>query len=163
MQLEGTSRSTRVTMVADFIYRNGNIDDIEAVFRLNRQVFDEAWSKDVMLQSLQVGYDLQVCYLDDILVAYVLSQDILLETQIMQVCVHQDFRRLGVAKQLMLQLMQNKQDMENLMLEVRASNQGAQAFYADLGFETQGVRPNYYSKTSRLPREDAVIMSYHSQ
>lgn len=147
-------------MTADLIYRRGNIDDIEAVFRLNRQVFDEAWSRDVMLQSLQTGYDLQVCYLDDMLIAYVLSQDILQETQIMQVCVHQDFRRLGVAKQLMLQLMQGKQDMESLVLEVRASNTGAQAFYTHLGFETQGVRPNYYRKTHGLPREDAVIMSF---
>jgi ribosomal-protein-alanine N-acetyltransferase len=147
-------------MRADFIYRDGNIDDIEAVFHLNRQVFDEAWSKHTMLQSLQVGYDLYVCYVEDVLVAYVLSQDILLETQVMQVCVHQGFRGLGVAHKLMLQLMQNKRDMQALMLEVRASNQVAQSFYANLGFEQVGLRPNYYSKTKSKPREDAVVMSF---
>jgi len=150
-------------MSADFIYRDGNIDDIEAVFCLNRQVFDEAWSKETMLQSLQVGYDLFVCYQGEDLLAYVLSQDILLETQIMQVCVQQEFRRLGVAKKLMLQLMQRKRDMQALMLEVRQSNHIAQSFYANLGFKQAGVRPNYYSKTKTKPREHAVIMSYHSQ
>jgi ribosomal-protein-alanine N-acetyltransferase len=150
-------------MSADFIYRDGHIDDIEAVFRLNRQVFDEAWSKDVMLQSLQVGYDLYVCLAGDALIGYVLSQDILLETQIMQVCVHQDYRRLGVAKKLMLQLMQNKRDMQALMLEVRSSNQVAQSFYTNLGFARAGIRPNYYSKTKSKPREDAVIMAWNAQ
>jgi ribosomal-protein-alanine N-acetyltransferase len=150
-------------MSADFIYRDGHIDDIEAVFRLNRQVFDEAWSKDVMLESLQVGYDLYVCLAGDALIGYVLSQDMLLETQIMQVCVHQHYRRLGVAKKLMLSLMHNKRDMQALLLEVRASNQIAQSFYASLGFEKVGLRPNYYSKTKSKPREDAVMMIWRPQ
>ena len=143
-------------------YRNGNIDDIEAVFRLNQRVFDEAWSKNVMLQSLQVGYDLFVCFHENDLVAYVLSQDILLETQIMQVCVHQDFRRVGVGKTLMQMLMQCKQDSQALLLEVRKSNLEAQNFYANLGFTQAGLRPNYYSKTKTIPREDAVVMTYLS-
>lgn len=143
-------------------YRNGNIDDIEAVFRLNQRVFDEAWSKNVMLQSLQVGYDLFVCFDESDLVAYVLSQDILLETQIMQVCVHQDFRRVGVGKTLMQMLMQCKQGSQALLLEVRKSNLEAQNFYASLGFIQAGLRPNYYSKTKTMPREDAVVMTYLS-
>jgi len=141
-------------------YRAGSIDDIEHVFRLSRDVLDEAWSKDVMLQSLQVGYDLYVCYQNDMLAGYVLSQDILLETQIMQVCVHQDVRRMGVGKTLMLMLMQEKHDVDELMLEVRASNVAAQKFYAYLGFKPSGLRPNYYSKTKAKPREDAVVMVY---
>ncbi len=140
-------------------YRLGSIDDIEAVFSLNRLVFDEAWSKHVMLQSLQVGYDLYVCYQEKLLIGYVLSQDILLETQIMQVCVHQDFRRLGVAKKLMKMLMLTKQDMQSLMLEVRKSNQAAQTFYHHLGFACVGNRPNYYRATKTKPREDAIVMA----
>lgn len=142
-----------------FHYRSGNIDDIEDVFRLNRNVFDEAWSKDVLLQSLRFGYDLHVCYQQDKLVAYVLSQDILLETQIMQLCVHQDLRRLGIAKKLMLMLLQDKQDMTAMILEVRASNTAARAFYACFDFVQVGVRPHYYNQTPTMPREDAVLMS----
>ena len=143
-----------------FLYQRGNIDDIEDVFRLNRDVFDEAWSKNVMLQSMQVGYDLYVCHEGDMLVGYVLSQDILLETQVMQVCVHAGFRRQGVAKKLMGMLLQDKQDMESVMLEVRVSNVPAQTFYQSLGFYTAGIRPNYYSKTRTKPREDAAVMTF---
>ncbi|MDX8381915.1 MAG: ribosomal protein S18-alanine N-acetyltransferase [Ghiorsea sp.] len=141
-----------------FTYRNGNIDDIEAVFRLNRKIFDEAWSKYVMLESMRFGYGLHVCFDDDTLVGYVLSQDILSETQVMQICVNADYRRKGVAKNLMLMLFQDKQDIQSFMLEVRASNMGAQAFYKGMGFSEVGVRPNYYSKTKTKPREDAVVM-----
>jgi len=144
-------------------YRAGHIDDIEAVFALNRQVFDEAWSKTVMLQSLQVGYDLFVCYQEEDLLGYVLSQDILFETQVMQLAVRMDVRRQGIAQQLMGMLMQAKQDMDELILEVRASNLGAQAFYKALGFVAVAIRPKYYAKTVSKPREDAVVMSYKPQ
>jgi len=140
------------------LYRDGNIDDIEAVFSLNRQVFDEAWSKQVMLESMQFGYDLHVCYDQHILVGYVLSQDILSETQVMQIGVHAEYRRMGVAKNLMQMLLRAKQDIQTFMLEVRASNLGAQVFYTEMGFAAVGVRPNYYSKTKTKPLEDAVIM-----
>jgi hypothetical protein len=41
-----------------------------------------------------------------------------------------------------------------LTLEVRVSNVGAQAMYRQFGFETAGVRKNYYAETN----EDALIM-----
>ena len=145
-----------------FDYREGNIDDIEAVFRLNRATFDEAWSKDMMLQSLQVGYDLYVCYQGEVLIGYLLCQDVLYETQVMQLAVCDQRRRMGVAQKLMQMLMKEKQDMELLVLEVRASNAGAQAFYAAMGFSKLATRPNYYDKTPTKPQEDAVLMSWSS-
>lgn len=42
-----------------------------------------------------------------------------------------------------------------LLLEVRASNQPALAFYRALGFVQTGLRPAYYAD----PTEDAVLMS----
>ncbi|MDQ6989224.1 MAG: ribosomal protein S18-alanine N-acetyltransferase [Mariprofundaceae bacterium] len=143
-----------------FQYQRGDIDDIEAVFRLNRQVFAESWSKDVMLQSLQVGYDLLLCFDQGSLVAYILSQDILLETQIMQLAVISTHRRLGIAKHLMLQLLAEKKDYEQVMLEVRVSNLTAQAFYQHLNFKIVGKRPDYYVKTKTQACEDAVLLSF---
>ena len=43
---------------------------------------------------------------------------------------------------------------EPIFLEVRASNQVAQALYRKFGFESLGIRKNYYHE----PQEDAVIM-----
>jgi len=140
-------------------YRRGHIDDIEAVFCLNWDIFDESWSKSVMLQSLQVGYNLFVCHQGETLVGYVLSQDILFETQVMQLAVAADYRRMSIAKQLMVMLIQEKQGYDAILLEVRASNAAAQAFYKALNFEMVGKRPNYYAKTKNKPREDALLFS----
>lgn len=43
---------------------------------------------------------------------------------------------------------------QNLTLEVRASNQGAQALYRAFGFAPAGIRKGYYVETN----EDAIIM-----
>ena len=43
-----------------------------------------------------------------------------------------------------------------LTLEVRASNAAARRLYERCGFQTVGVRKNYYEK----PAEDAVLMTY---
>lgn len=43
---------------------------------------------------------------------------------------------------------------KNLTLEVRASNQGAQALYRAFGFAPAGIRKGYYVETN----EDAIIM-----
>lgn len=160
--MEGTNRSASVSVVnkVNLVFREGNIDDIEDVFLLNRAVFDESWSKDMMLQSLLVGYDLYVCYQEKRLLGYLLSQDILYETQVMQLAVDQGYRRMGIANKLLQMLMDEKNDMDVLMLEVRASNLGAQLFYAKLGFVEVGRRPNYYTKTSTKPREEAAMFAF---
>jgi ribosomal-protein-alanine N-acetyltransferase len=43
-----------------------------------------------------------------------------------------------------------------LTLEVRVSNTGAQALYRRFGFESAGVRKNYYENV-----EDAIVMWRH--
>ena len=45
-------------------------------------------------------------------------------------------------------------DCARAILEVRASNVGAQQLYYRLGFAPVGVRPKYY----RRPSEDALIL-----
>jgi ribosomal-protein-alanine N-acetyltransferase len=42
-----------------------------------------------------------------------------------------------------------------VLLEVRASNEGARALYRGAGFTEDGLRRRYYSD----PEEDAVLMS----
>jgi ribosomal-protein-alanine N-acetyltransferase len=47
-----------------------------------------------------------------------------------------------------------QQGARQIELEVRESNAAARTLYASLGFEVQGMRPNYY----RHPIENAVLM-----
>jgi ribosomal-protein-alanine N-acetyltransferase len=74
----------------------------------------------------------------------------------MNVAVHPDHRRKGVAQALVTALVRAlwEKDNHSLALEVRASNAPASALYEKLGFVQVGLRKNYY----RNPREDARIL-----
>ena len=89
-------------------------------------------------------------------VGYVGSQTVCGETEMMNVAVHPNWRRKGIAEQLIHRLITDLNQMGStcLSLEVRASNAPAIALYQKLDFRVAGRRPNYY----RNPKEDALIL-----
>ena len=89
-------------------------------------------------------------------VGYVGSQSSFEEADIMNVAVHPDYRRQGVAESLITRLGDdlNERGIHALLLEVRVSNTPAIALYEKLGFRQVGLRKNYY----RNPKEDALIL-----
>lgn len=82
---------------------------------------------------------------------------ILDEAHIGTIAVHPDFRRLGIGRRLLAVALLEaaKEQAKQAFLEVRRSNEAAQALYAAFGFEVVGVRPRYY----RDNHEDALLMT----
>ncbi len=136
----------------------GGPEDISAVYALNRECFAEAWSRDGLQSSLGAGFELLVVRWQGELCAYLLSYDICDEVHIMQMAVARRWRRRGMGRALLRSLRERKSDMRSIELEVRASNQAAQALYRGMGFFECGRRRNYYSATSSMPAEDALLM-----
>lgn len=84
------------------------------------------------------------------------------DLQILDVAVVTAHRRRGIASILLQRLFQDAVDLgaTKVSLEVRESNTAAQALYASLGFEQEGLRSNYYApQDGSTVRENAVIMS----
>lgn len=77
------------------------------------------------------------------------------EFEIYQVYVAPDYRRQGWASRMLVSL-QDRDDIDRILLEVRGSNTAARALYQKYNFTEISVRENYYAK----PREDAVIMEW---
>ena len=77
------------------------------------------------------------------------------DVQILKVGVDPTWRRHGIARELLSRVASDARDLgaRTCSLEVRAGNEGAQAFYRALDFESLGKRPRYYSDG-----EDALIM-----
>ena len=130
---------------------------VAQVAQLEMLCFRDPWSENSVASELKNPLSLWlVAEADDRVAAYVGSQTVLGETDMMNIAVHPDFRRQGIAEKLVLALVQRLKEKEShcLTLEVRASNAPAIALYAKLGFAEVGRRKNYY----RNPREDALIL-----
>ncbi len=78
------------------------------------------------------------------------------EGNIDNVVVKEDFRHKNIGTLLMEKLIEEgiKRGVRAFTLEVRVSNTNAISLYKKMGFESAGVRPNFYDK----PKEDAEIM-----
>ena len=124
---------------------------------LEKLCFSDPWSEKSVASELDNPLSLWLVALDgDRVAGYVGSQTVLDETDMMNIAVHPDFRRQGVAEELVEALVQKLREIKSrcLTLEVRASNLPARNLYDKLGFVQIGKRPNYY----RNPKEDALIL-----
>jgi ribosomal-protein-alanine N-acetyltransferase len=82
------------------------------------------------------------------------------EAHIVTIAVRESHRGRGIGELLLIAAIELAalDDREVVTLEVRASNQAAQALYEKYGFRKVGVRNRYYSDN----HEDAVIMTTDS-
>lgn len=130
---------------------------VSQVAELEKICFSDPWSEKSVASELE--NDL-ACWLvaveEDRVAGYVGSQTVMDETDMMNIAVHPDFRRKGIAEELVNALVHRLRNRGSrcLTLEVRASNEPACKLYKKLGFSQIGRRPNYY----RNPREDALIL-----
>lgn len=132
-------------------------EHVPQVATLEKVCFSDPWSENSVASELENPLSCWLVALDGETVAgYVGSQTVMDETDMMNIAVHPDFRRQGVARALILALIGElkKRGSRYLTLEVRASNDPARALYESLGFAHVGTRRNYYQN----PKEDALIL-----
>ena len=132
-------------------------EHVSQVAALEKICFSDPWSENSVAYELtnKLAYWL-VALEGDTVVGYIGSQTVMEETDMMNVAVHPDYRRKGIAEALVNGLVEALKERGShcLTLEVRASNEPAKSLYEKLGFSQIGRRPNYY----RNPREDALIL-----
>ena len=124
---------------------------------LEKLCFSDPWSENSIASELCNPLSLWlVAEAAGTVVGYVGSQTVMDETDMMNIAVHPDCRRQGVAAALVNALIASLKDAgsHSLTLEVRASNAPARALYDMLGFQQVGLRRNYYHN----PKEDALIL-----
>lgn len=130
---------------------------VAQVALLEKLCFADPWSEKSIASELDNPWALWLVALErDEVVGYIGSQTAVDETDVMNVAVHPDHRRKGIAEALIEMLIKQLQEQGShaLMLEVRASNAPAIALYEKMGFRQVGLRKNYY----RNPKEDALIL-----
>ena len=134
-------------------------DHLDEVAELERICFPDPWSRNMLAEELDNALSAFLVALDGggRVAGYAGLQVVLDEGTITNIAVRPEYRRQGVARQLLdvfLNFARGNR-LAFLTLEVRASNYGAIALYGELGFRAVGRRKNYYEH----PKEDALIMT----
>ncbi|RPJ58367.1 MAG: ribosomal-protein-alanine N-acetyltransferase [Acidobacteria bacterium] len=130
--------------------------DLSDVLAIENACFSDPWPEFAFLQALASSS----CYLrvvkkDHRVIGYLIGYVSGPETHIANVAVDPPFRRQGIAKQLLLDVLGNTAlGCNHAILDVRESNEPAIKLYLGLGFRIIGRRPRYY----RHPVEDALVM-----
>ena len=144
------------------VYENTQIvpmtaEQIDGVAALEQACFSTPWSRQSLEEELtnDAAHFLTAVF-DGRVIGYLGILEVSGESDIANVAVLPAYRRLGVADKLLTAAVSEAQARgdEWITLEVRESNQAAQALYRKHGFEKVGERKDFYTK----PTENAVIM-----
>jgi len=132
--------------------------DLEFILQIENQSFPKSpydWMTFLNLHALHpetfwVYVDTNQGRKKERILGYIVfSQD----GHVLSIAVQPHYRRKGIGRELLQRAMKTS-PLKKVWAEVRRGNQGAQAFYSKMGFQTIGRVPNYYGN------EDALIVEW---
>ena len=135
-----------------------NKEHIDDLVFIENSCFSHPMSKANLLDSItNEKYVFLGFVVDDKVVAYGSVFIVSGEAYINNIAVLDDFRKQGIAKTIVNQLISicESKNCEFVTLEVRESNLPAISLYEKKGFEKVTIRKNYYNE----PIENAIIMT----
>ena len=132
--------------------------DLPKVYALESQCQLYPWPPWIFRRQLRTRASCWVLELDDEIIGFGIVVIVKHMAHIMNMCVAPGYRRLGLGRCIMLQLLNvaKHQHARYAWLEVRRSNQAAILLYRKLGFRQKKIRKHYY--LLRRGREDGITM-----
>ena len=132
--------------------------DVAEVIGIERASYQFPWTEGIFYDCLRVAYLCRVAIQDQRIMGYAVMSMGAGEAHILNLCVRQESRRMGVGRSLIRYLLEQAEaaGMVEAFLEVRPSNAIAMVLYQSLGFEQIGTRRGYYQALGG--REDAAVL-----
>ena len=149
------------THSADFEQVLQAVADIEAIVQPQ-----DAWGYQTLVESLKqdsmhllIVYEQKNNSINNTVTGYCLYQVIFEQAEILRIGTHPDYQRQGIASQIFARLNTElrRDQVESLLLEVRADNTPAIALYEQQEFALIHKRKGYY-QAPHQPAIDALIM-----
>lgn len=131
---------------------------LRAIMRIEAQVYPRPWSLPLFLSELNLRTSRVyfVARVGGAVVGYCGLMLVEGDGHITNIAVDPAWHRHQIGTRLLLNAVRQSlaRGATRMTLEVRMSNRAAQNMYRKFGFESAGVRKNYYAES----REDALIM-----
>ena len=148
-----------MALIARVVVEPMGLADVMAVHEIEQLSFSVPWPAHAFEQELR-GNRLArylVARAGEQVVGFAGTWLMVDDSHITTFGVHPDWRRQGIGRQLLLGIADLSVAIgaRRLTLEVRESNEAAQALYRSFGFEIVGRRPRYYTDDG----EDALVMT----
>ena len=135
-----------------------DINDLEEAYEIEVLTNPSPWSIDNFKSSFEVGHHGLVCKEDKKMLGFLIFSPIKPEAHLLSIAVIETQQYKGIGSLLLKSMISQCKAMgiNQVFLEVRASNERAIGFYQKYGFKKDAIRENYYS--GDIP-EDALLMS----
>lgn len=134
-----------------FSIRPATDDDLQEVLKIEKVAYPLPWTKKHFQEELKSERSHFLVYTDDqtdsFVAGYIVFQDFIDETHILNVAVDLKWRGLGMGKKLVGYAINEayRKSHKRVVLEVRQENIGAIAMYQSLGFEKRHIRTAFYA------------------
>lgn len=132
--------------------------DIDSVVEIEKEAFTTPWTKEAFFSEINENKlaVYLVAEVDEKVVGYGGMWLIINEGHITNIAVKEEYKGRGIGNEIVEGLINYCAFMgiDDMTLEVRASNKVAINLYEKYGFFNYGLRPNYYADDG----EDAIIM-----
>ena len=141
--------------------REMQVDDIDAVMEIEKDLFPDPWTAEGFLTFLMrddaVFIVIEENRKQKEILAYAGALLVLDECDITNVAVRRDRQKEGIGGFLMegMSRLLSERGIRKIHLEVRSSNASAIRLYERKGFVRDGLRKGYYTG----PVEDAILMT----
>lgn len=127
----------------------------DAIVKIDEQCFKNPWTWESMV--FEISHPLSVSsveWRDGKVVAFAVGRVIADEAEVMKIATLEKYRRQGIARLMMTELLDKMREKGALTcyLEAASKNAAALALYKSMGFEEISVRELYYGD------DDAIAM-----
>jgi len=151
--------------------REATVRDLPRILEIERLAFAQPWSLDSFKRELMLPcsrivvaaagaetFETSEAGNRSQLAGFLCRWLVADECHILNVAVHPELRRGGIAMALMAEAIgeAKTKNIRLVTLEVRRSNVAARSLYRKLNFGERRLRTNYYG-----PGEDAIVMELH--